>query len=124
MSEHKTLFRDSVLERLNQVGAITARAMFGGYGLYMEGIMFALIAYDRLYLKVDDDNRNDFIAAGMFPFTYDRKHKPIQMSYYQLPANVLDDVAMLAAWVEKAHAAARRAKAKQKPKRSASFYGE
>ena len=112
----KSPFCAEVVDRLNQVGAVTARAMFGGYGLYLEGTMFALIAYDRLYFKVDDGNRNDYLAAGMAPFTYEGKDKPIQMSYYQLPDAVFADVAELAVWVEKAHAAARRSRAKQKPR--------
>lgn len=112
----KSQFCDRVLAQLNQVNAITARSMFGGYGLYLEGVMFALIAYDTLYFKVDDGNRDDYLTAGMSPFTYEGKGKPIQMSYYQLPESVFEDVSALAAWVEKAHAAARRAKAKQKPR--------
>jgi DNA transformation protein len=107
-------FCDRVVTHLNQVGAVTARAMFGGYGLYLEGVMFALIAYDTLYFKVDDSNREDFIAAEMAPFTYEGKHKPITMSYYQLPDTVLEDTPTLAIWVERAQAAARRAKTKKK----------
>ncbi|MEL6381621.1 MAG: TfoX/Sxy family protein [Cyanobacteria bacterium J06626_18] len=106
----KIRFRDAVVYRLNQVAPVTARAMFGGYGLYLEGVMFALIAYNTLYFKVDDANRQDFIDADMSPFTYDGKGKPTQMSYYQLPEAVFSDVTQLVDWVEKAHAAARRAK--------------
>jgi DNA transformation protein len=86
--------------------------MFGGYGLYIEGVMMALIADETLYFKVDDSNRDDYIRAGMQPFTYDGKHKPIQMSYYQVPDAILDDLEQLILWIEKAHAAARRAKRK------------
>lgn len=106
----KIRFRDEVVRCLNQVAPVTARAMFGGYGLYSEGVMFALIAYNTLYFKVDDSNRQDFIEAEMAPFTYDGKGKPIQMSYYQLPETVFNDVTQLVDWVEKAHTAARRAK--------------
>jgi DNA transformation protein len=112
----KSPFCDRVLATLNQVNAVTARSMFGGYGLYIDGVMFALIAYDTLYFKVDDDNREDYVAVGMSPFTYEGKNKPIQMSYYQLPEFVFQNVAELAVWVDKAHTAARRAQAKQKPK--------
>lgn len=107
-----------VLQQLNQVAPVMARAMFGGYGLYINGLMVALIANDVVYFKVNDSNREDFLAAGMQPFTYKGKHKPIQMSYYQLPDTVWDDVESLMIWVEKAHAAARQEKAKQKPKKN------
>ena len=106
----KIRFRDDVVHRLNQVAPVNARALFGGYGLYFEGGMFALIAYNILYFKVDDSNRQDFLDAGMEPFTYDGKGKPIQMSYYRLPDAVFNNVTQLVDWVEKAHAAARRAK--------------
>jgi DNA transformation protein and related proteins len=88
--------------------------MFGGYGLFVDGGIFALIAYNTLYFKVDDGNRRDYIEAGMSPFTYAGKHKPIQMSYYQIPKTVWGDLEMLAVWVEKAIAVGRRAKSKQK----------
>ena len=105
-------FCESVLQHLNQVAPVTARAMFGGYGLYTNGVMFALIAYDTLYFKVDDSNRDDFLALGMQPFTYDGKGKPIQMSYYQLPEKVWCNAEELLVWLEKSAAIARQAKTK------------
>lgn len=110
----KTRFRDEVVRHLNQVAPVTARGMFGGYGLYIEGMMFALIAHNTLYLKVDDENRSDFIAKHMGPFTYRGRSKPIQMSYYQLPDDVWHNLPQLAEWVEKAQAAGRRAKASKR----------
>jgi DNA transformation protein and related proteins len=110
-------FVDAILNRLNLIGPVSARAMFGGYGLYMDGIMFGLIAYDTLYFKVDDGNRDDYIAAGAEPFTYEGKYKPIQMSYHRVPDEVFNHLEQLEAWVQKSHAAARRAKANTKPKK-------
>jgi DNA transformation protein len=106
----KQQFRDEVVSHLNQVAPVTARAMFGGYGLYSEGIMFALIADTTVYFKVDAENRADFEAQGMSPFTYDGKGKPITMSYYEIPPAVWQDPPTLAAWVDQAQAAGRRAK--------------
>ncbi|NER84905.1 MAG: TfoX/Sxy family protein [Leptolyngbya sp. SIO1D8] len=117
MDPEKVRFRDEMVRCLNQVAPVTARGMFGGYGLYCEGVMFALIAYNTLYFKVDDGNRQDYIDAGMGPFVYEGKGKPIQMSYYQLPETVLNEVPLLAEWVEKSHAAGRRAKQGKKGKR-------
>jgi DNA transformation protein len=91
--------------------------MFGGYGLYAEGVMFALIAYETLYFKVDAENRDQYLKAGMGPFRYERHGKPIEMSYFQLPDPVLTDPAQLMAWIAQAKAAATRSKAK-KAKRS------
>ncbi len=54
-------FCQSIVQHLNQLGPVNSRAMFGGYGLYLEGIMFALIAYDVLYFKVGDTNHDDYV---------------------------------------------------------------
>ncbi|MBE9111005.1 TfoX/Sxy family protein [Nodosilinea sp. LEGE 07298] len=107
-------FRDAVVNHLNQVAPVTARAIFGGYGLYCEGTMFALIAHESLYFKVDVTNHGRFTEAGMGPFTYDRNGKPTIMSYYQLPAAVYDDLERLQEWIEVSVAIARRAKRKQR----------
>ena len=110
-------FVDQVINHLNQVAPVTARAMFGGYGLYSEGVMFALIAYDTLYFKVDDVNREQYLTVGSEPFTYEGKGKPIQMSYYRLPDDVFENLEQLTSWVASSREAACRAKAKSKPRK-------
>jgi DNA transformation protein len=107
-------FVDQVLAHLSPICPVESRAMFGGYGLFSDGVIFALIAYNILYFKVDDSNRCDYIDSGMSPFSYMGKHKPIQMSYYQVPETVWADLEILVVWVEKAITAGRRAKSKQK----------
>ena len=77
-------------------GPITIRKMFGGGGLYRDGIMFALVANDRLYLKADETNRADFEDEGMKPFTYMGRGKPVRMSYWELPEALYDDPERLA----------------------------
>jgi DNA transformation protein len=98
-------YRDWVLEQLRYVGPVTARAMFGGAGLYHQALFFGLIADDVLYLKVDDSNRGDFEAAGTGPFRPYGDHRT--MHYYQVPAEVLEDPDALKGWAEKALAVAR-----------------
>lgn len=114
----KLVFRDRVVAQLNQVAPVTARAMFGGYGLYLDGVMFGLIADNVLYFKVDEGNRANFIAAGMGPFVYDGKNRPIKMSYFQLPEAVFEDLAELHDWLEQAQAAAKRSKRKSSSRSS------
>jgi TfoX/Sxy family transcriptional regulator of competence genes len=58
-------YRDFVLEQLGRVASVTAKRMFGGVGIYSQGLFFALIAEDRLYFKVDDSTRPDFERLGM-----------------------------------------------------------
>jgi DNA transformation protein len=107
-------FGDFVLEQLGRVApGITARAMFGGLGLYAEGRIFGLVDDDVVYLKVDDLTRPDFEAAGTGPF---RPFGPEgeAMGYWQLPDGTLDDAEALAPWVEKAIAVAGRSKRRRR----------
>jgi DNA transformation protein len=108
-------FVDNVLDLLGAWGGVSARKMFGGHGLYRQGVMFALIADDVLYFKVDDQNRAEFKAASMGPFTYEGKSKPVEMSYYESPSELFDDGEAMIAWARRAFAAALRAKQPTKP---------
>ena len=117
-----TDFRDRALGLLLSFGPVTARAMFGGYGLYLDGLMFGLIANDTLYFKVDDGNLDEYIKAGTGPFTYEGKRRPVEMSYYQIPEALMNNPTTLAKWAERAHQAAKRSRLKnpQRPRRSSS----
>jgi DNA transformation protein and related proteins len=103
-------FVSYVVESLRPLGPVSARRMFGGHGIYLHGVMFALIADEQLYLKVDDGNRAAYEAAGLAPFTYSGKGKPIRMSYHEAPSAGFDDPDVLCAWARDAYAAALRAK--------------
>ena len=61
-------YREFVLEQLGRVTPVTGKSMFGGVGIYAQGLFFALIAYDRLYFKVNHTTRPDFERLGMEPF--------------------------------------------------------
>ncbi len=105
-------FTDFVLELLEPLGGVTARRMFGGGGLFRDGLMFAIIDDDTLFMKVDDGNRPAFEAAGARPFTYRRKERTIAMSYYEAPPELFDDADELCAWARAAHEAALRTRGK------------
>ena len=100
-----------VLDQLDSLGSVESRRMFGGAGIYCHGVMFALVADDVLYLKVDDSNRSDFEAAGMEPFR-PYPDKDTVMSYYEVPADVLESKSELADWAQKALLAAERKRKK------------
>ena len=101
-------YREFVLEALERVVPVTSRAMFGGVGIYSEGVIFALIADDTVYFKVDDSNRPDFERVGCGPFLpFGDASKPMQ--YYELPAELLESPDEARPWVEKAIAVARAA---------------
>jgi DNA transformation protein len=101
-------YRDFVVEQLGRVAPVTARSMFGGVGLYTEGLFFALIAEDRLYFKVDDSTRPEFELLGMEPFRPFGEENA--MGYYEVPADVLEDATQLEPWMRKAIGVAGKAK--------------
>lgn len=82
--------------------------MFGGVGLYHDGLFFGIVAGDVLYLKVDDVTRADYVAAGMLPFK-PYEHRPVTMQYYAVPTAVLESPLELAAWARRAIEVAARA---------------
>jgi len=93
--------------------------MFGGYGVFLDGVMFGLIADGDLYLKVDDANREDFARAGLGPFVYGGKDRPMTMSYHRAPEPI-EDWRILEPWARGSLDAARRAAAakRSRPNRS------
>lgn len=121
-AEHPA-FVDKVLGLLLTVGPVHARAMFGGYGLSLDGTMFAIITRDdRLFFKVDDESRAAFAKAGGEPFTYTRPSKEggkraISTSYCEAPTGTLASAKRLLPWAESGLAAAKRAARKQPAKK-------
>ncbi len=91
--------------------------MFGGHGLRVDGHFVALIAFDRLYLKVDAQSRPQFAAAGCEPFVYAGKHKPVTMSYWSAPPQAMDAAESMRPWAQLALDAALRAKTMPKAPR-------
>jgi DNA transformation protein and related proteins len=110
-------FADDVTGRLLPFGPVVTRGMFGGFGVFLDGVMFGLIAFDNLYFKVDDANQADYEAEGMEPFSYQGRNRPISLSYWQVPDPVFEDSEQLSLWAEKALGVARRAKSAKKPRK-------
>lgn len=111
-------FTDYLSDVFERFGPITACRMFGGYGIYHERLMFALVADETLYLKADDVNVGDFAREGLEPFEYDKGGRVVRMSYYQAPEALFEDRELAADWARRSFAAARRAQAgKRKPAR-------
>ncbi len=75
--------------------------MFGGYGLYLDGKIFGLIADEVLYFKTDGSNRPEYEARGSRPFTYETaKGRRVAMSYWEVPSEILEDVQLVAEWAK------------------------
>ena len=109
-------FVSHCLELLSPLGRSTSRRMFGGHGLYIDGLCMALIIRDVLYLKVDDAHRAAFEGAGCQPFTYAGKNDEVHvMSYYTAPEEAMESPAEMTPWSRRALAAAVAARAKAPP---------
>jgi DNA transformation protein len=97
-------FMEHVVGLLAPLGDVNSRAMFGGYGIFHEGDMFARISGSSLYFKVNDETRPAYEAAGS------QRFKP--MPYYEVPVEVLEGGDRFAEWAGKAiaigHATAKK----------------
>ena len=111
---NRSEFVEHVLEMISGCGPVSARSMFGGYGIYRENLMFALVSEDTLYIKADDTNRSEFEALGLEPFRISRMNTV--MSYYEAPADALDNPHQLCAWAMLGIEAAQRATKSKKPR--------
>lgn len=109
-----------VLEQLARLPRVTSRRMFGGVGLYSDGVFFGLIANDTVYFKVDDSTRERYVSRGCEPFRPYKDRPEVSMSYFQVPAGVLEDADELVPWARDAvRAAAASAETKRAPKKRA-----
>jgi DNA transformation protein len=118
-------YKAFVTELLGGVGPITIRSMFGGAGVYADGVMFGLIAADTLYLKTDAAGAADFKAEGSAPFRYDTSQGTNTLgSFWQVPEWLYDEPEDMTRWAERALAVARaKAKPKQPKARSGPVSG-
>jgi len=91
-------FTEYLIELFELFGQVSARKMFGGYGIYHRGLMFGLVADDSLYLKADEATAPQFVSRGLGQFEYNKAGKMIKMSYYLAPAEALEDPEQAAIW--------------------------
>lgn len=89
---------DHVVELMASLGPVVARPMFGGFGLFLDGLMFGLIARDVLYFKVDEQSDEVFASRRLPRFTYESAGKTTALWYREAPAEVHDDAAEMTAW--------------------------
>lgn len=106
-------FVDYVMELLGPFGTVAVRRMFGGHGVYLDGLMFAIISGDTLYLKADEMNRAEFEQAGCEMFAYARKGKRATLNFFQAPGDAMESPDLMLPWARTAYAAALRANAKK-----------
>jgi DNA transformation protein len=114
-------YLDHVLELMRPAGSASARAMFGGHGIYLDGMIVAIVVDDVLYLKSDDETRAAFVAQGLEPFCFTKKKtgELTTSSYYRPPDEALESPAAMRDWARRALSAALRSAARKPRARKA-----
>jgi len=103
-------------EVFEEFGPVQPKLMFGGYGVFHKGLMFALVSDDTLYLKADETNSRYFSERGLEQFSYEKQGKIFKLSYYMAPDEIFDDPEEAKVWAARSFAAAVRSNnSKKKP---------
>ncbi|HEV7693646.1 MAG TPA: TfoX/Sxy family protein [Hyphomonadaceae bacterium] len=110
-------FAELLKEQLAPIGPLSLRRMFGKTGVFCHGLMFAMVADDTLYVRVDDKNRDVFSeAADSAPLNYTKKGETIDLAFWRVPERLFDEPDELVVWARAALEAARRIAMKREPK--------
>lgn len=107
------------------LGAVRVKRMFGGQGVWLDGMMFALVFGETIYLKVDDQTRQTFVDAGSGPFVYHQRKRDREaaLPYFSLPEEAQDDPVEASRWARLALEAVLRGKAPKKGKKARADIG-
>jgi len=100
MSSKKNEFKEYVLDQLHRLNAVECKSMFGGFGLYDNGVFFGIIADGSVYFKTDASTVDAYKERGMEPFSPSAKQT--LKNYYEVPPEILEDEEQLAEWARKA----------------------
>ena len=104
-------FASYCAELLSGLGAVRAKRMFGGHGIYVDDLFIAIVVGETLYLKADEETLARFEAEGCAPFTYTAKgNRRVSMGYRAAPAEAMDSPALMRPWGRLAMDAALRAR--------------
>jgi DNA transformation protein len=115
MSSISPEFTEYLHELFAPLGIIQIKRMFGGAGIYAEGIMFAILADEVVYLKADAENRALFEAENLEAFSYEAKGKKrVSLGYFRAPDEAMDSPQLMLPWARSALGAALRGARKKK----------
>ena len=105
--------QDEIEEMFASLGPVTVKRMFGGKGVYCQGVIIACEFEGDILLKADAVTAPLFEAAGARRWSYEgRSGKSVAMPYWSVPEDAFDDPEQMAHWVRLALEAGLRAGAK------------
>ncbi len=113
ISNEQKEFAAYVVDLMQSIGPVYSKRMFGGFGVFLDGMMFGLIMINTLYLKVDEENLKEFDELGLKPFTYKKKGQEMKLSYYQAPEEAMESMEIMRAWGNRSFGAALRTAARK-----------
>ena len=90
------------------LGPVTIKRMFGGKGIYFNGLIIALEVDDEILLKADPISAPEFAAAGCRQWVYTGRNKPVEMPYWSIPEDAFDDPDIMTEWAKRAYEASLR----------------
>lgn len=102
---------ERIAELFAGLGPVSIRRLFGGKGIYFDGVIVAIVLRGELLLKADEQSAPDFVAAGCKQWTYTGKRhgKQVAMPYWSIPDSAFDDPDDMTVWARRAYEAGRRA---------------
>lgn len=105
---------EAIRDLFSGLGRVTVRRMFGGKGVYFDGLVFALEVDGEILLKADAASAPDFAAAGCRQWVYEGhiRKGPVAMPYWSIPDSAVDDPDEMAVWARKAYEASLRSRKK------------
>jgi len=110
MKRYYPEYLNYIMECMAFLRGLRVRGMFGGYGLYQNDLIFAIVVNDVLYLKADAAIEHEFSSRGLRPFTYTVQDRSVTMQYFEAPPDVFEQPEVMQEWTQKALGAALRAK--------------
>jgi len=101
---------ERIAELFAGLGPVSIRRLFGGKGIYFDGVIVAIVLRGELLLKADEQSAPDFEAAGCKQWTYigKRHGKLVAMPYWSIPDSAFDDPDEMTVWARRAYEAGRR----------------
>ena len=108
-------FTSYLRDLFSELGPVALRKMFGGQGLYHDGLIIGLVIGEELFLKTDAATVGAFEQAGGHPFVYRGKGKPVTMSYWLPPAEAMESAQAMRPWAKLAYETEVRKNAEKKP---------
>jgi DNA transformation protein len=111
-------FLAHAVELMQGLGPVEAKRMFGGWGVFHEGLCFAIVMGETLYFKTDDTNRAEFDRRDLEPFTFEKRGERVVTGYRAAPEEAFESARVMTEWAKGAYGAALRKSApRRRPSR-------